>query len=106
MLVRRWVKALPHKVANVAHDDKDEITYICRQQNIIWRILVLMAETVTGDVFRGGPVVFVRAVPKFRMDSREHLLRRRGTRRNGQPVTVIDFGLIQDGILGRLGNGG
>ena len=107
MFIRFRTKPLAHEIANMAKTDKDEITYICRKENIIRRVLIDMGRNLgTGSVLGRQPISLICTMSKLGMNSREHLFRGRWSRGEGKTIrVVVCVKLVQDGVLRGGGDG-
>ena len=90
MVVRLGVEALSKEVANVTKNNKNKITYVCGEEDVVGGVLVDVTwHWLSSGVLRRHAKFFVCAVPKLGVNGGEDLLRRRWPCWKSQAISVV-----------------
>ena len=76
MFVACWAQPFSNKIPDVTQDNKDKVTDVRGQEDVIWRVLFDMGRK-GGALFMlaSCSVLFISAVAKFCVDGGEDLFR-------------------------------
>lgn len=99
VLVRVGLETFAKEIPDMAEDDDKNVTYVCREENVIGRVLFDDSlDRFTDRVTRGEPIGFVSAVTKLCVHSRKNLF---GSGRYAWIVeTILDLvGLVKDCVF-------
>lgn len=102
MPVQRGMETLSKEITDMTQADKNEITYICRKEDIVRWVLLIVGKRVTRHVLGSIPVCLVGAMTKLGMKSRKNLLGSRRTRWTSKTIVILGF--LEDCVLRRNGN--
>lgn len=90
MVVGLGMEALSKKIANVAKDNKNKITYVGGEEDVVRGVLVDVTwHWLSSGVLRRHSKFFICAVPKLGVNGGEDLLRRRWSCWKGQAISVV-----------------